>query len=129
MAIALGHDQEFGKGAVELSWTSEKAQMAAGMSSSGQALIAPSAGDGRLYGHPVSRLDPPDTGAHGLDDGRAFVAQADGITEFEVAYTRLREVVDVAAADAHKCRPQKDIVSVPDLREAGIADLDPARGR
>jgi hypothetical protein len=89
MAIALGHDEEFGEGTVELARTAEKAKGSAGMRSPGQALIAPSARNGRLDGHAVSRLDALHAGAYRLDDGRAFVAQADGIAEVEVAHPRL----------------------------------------
>ena len=129
MAVALGHNDEFGEGAVELSGTAEKAKGSAGMRSPDQALIAPPARNGRFDGHAVPRSDTPHAGADGLDDGRAFVAQADGIAEVEVAHPRLREVVDIAAADSDQRRPQEDIVFVPDLRDSGLTDLDPTRGR
>jgi len=89
MTIALGHDEEFGEGTVELARTAQKAKMAACMRPSGQALIAMPARNGRFDGHPVPRFDPPHAGAYRLDDGRAFVAQADGIAEVEVAHPRL----------------------------------------
>jgi hypothetical protein len=102
----------------------EEEELAAGMGTPGQALIADAAGDGRLDDDGVAGLDPGDGLAHVLDDAGALVARDERVLDRVAAHAVREVVVEVAAADAHGLASDEDIVVLGDTGRGGLADLD-----